>query len=74
MTKNEKAIITYLKNKGWVSPTEIGRKVGGYKNTAFGTPTKILRDSRWASPICSRLNDKGILERNMRGHYYYNGE
>jgi hypothetical protein len=73
MTKNEQAIIAYLKGKGWVSPTEIGHNVGGYKNTAFGTSTTILRHSSWASPICIRLADKGILERNIRGHYHYNG-
>ncbi|HKI53910.1 MAG TPA: hypothetical protein VJ987_07275 [Anaerolineales bacterium] len=60
MTENERKIIEYLKTHalGYVSPTEIGRVVGGNG-----------RHSAWASPICKRLVRKGLAKRNERGWY-----
>lgn len=58
MTNNENLIINYLKEKNYISPTEIGNKLG-----------PIGSHFSWASPICLRLVKKGLLIRNLKGHY-----
>lgn len=64
LTENEEAVLKYLRSVlVCVSPTEIGRAVGGY------TKGKFLRGSSWASPICKRLVEKGLLERSPKGWY-----
>lgn len=62
-TKNEEWIIAYLKDKDYVSPSVIGlehARTFGYTGA---------HHSCWASPICLRLVQKGVLARNDRGHY-----
>ena len=64
--KSEEAVLDYLKKQeGYVSPTSIGRVVGGY--TSRGLP----RHSSWASPICKRLVNRGLVQRNEKGWYQY---
>ena len=64
LTENEQKVLDYLKSQPrMVSPTEIGMKVG--KRTASG----LLRHSAWASPICKRLVQKGLVERFANGWY-----
>ena len=61
LTSNEKAVMEFLisLDKGvWASPTWIGQVVGGGR-----------RHSAWASPICKRLVEKGLIERSGYGHY-----
>ena len=60
MTENERKVLEYLKQpaRGYTSPTEIGREVGG-----------VGRHSAWASPICKRLVSRGLAKRNERGWY-----
>jgi hypothetical protein len=57
---NEDKVLEYLKRPGtgYVSPTEIGREVGGGS-----------RHSAWASPICKRLVAKEKAKRSERGWY-----
>lgn len=60
MTNNEERVLDYLRQiEAFVSPTEIGRVVGGGD-----------RHSAWASPICLRLVTRGVLERDYRGWYH----
>jgi hypothetical protein len=63
LTYNERLVLKYLsKYKGqWVSPTTIEEAITGKHR------------SSWASHICIRLSNNGILERDIRGHYCYNG-
>ena len=42
----------------WFSPTEIGKAVGGIK-----------KHSSYGSPICKKMVELGIAERNEKGHY-----
>lgn len=63
LTKNEKAVLEFLKFRKYLSPTEIGNAVGDV--TARG----YLRGSSWASPICLKLVGKGLLIRNRCGWY-----
>lgn len=57
ISKNEARVLEYLRGKDYVSPTEIGQNIG------FG------KQSSWASPICKRLVNKGLLQRNDTGWY-----
>jgi len=66
LTHNERNIVDYLKDKDWVSPTQIGHDVGGRIESLYGNR---YRHSAWASPICKRLVEKGVLERNDKGRY-----
>ncbi|KKM20033.1 hypothetical protein LCGC14_1649600 [marine sediment metagenome] len=59
LTKNEQCVLDYLRGKEWVSPTKIGITLH---------PTR-MHGSPWASPICLRLTNKGLLERNDKGWY-----
>jgi hypothetical protein len=62
LTNNETLVLKYLsKHKGqWVSPTNIEEAITGKHR------------SSWASHICLRLVDKGILAHNISGQYRYN--
>ncbi len=66
ISKNEARILDYLKGKEWVSPTQIGAIVGG---NGYFYGTIVTRGSSWASPICKRLVNKGLLQRNDKGWY-----
>lgn len=66
LTKNQEWIIDYLRGKDYVSPSVIGwahAKAFGYS---------LSHHSSWASPICLKLVNLGILLRNERGHYKLN--
>lgn len=60
LTANQKAVLDYLRQpaRGYVSPTQIGREVGGKG-----------RHSAWASPICKKLVALGFAQRSERGWY-----
>ena len=58
--ENRYIIETYLKGRDWTSPTTIGQE-------AAKKPYYCA--SAWASPKCKKLAEKGILERNNKGHY-----
>ena len=59
ISMNEKIEIAkkYMPNKGWVSPTIIGAliKIGGHSSIG--------------SPVCKKMVELGIAERNENGHY-----
>ena len=56
---NEKIEIAkeYMRNKSWVSPTRIGALI------KFGGHSSI------GSPVCKKMVELGIAERNESGHY-----
>ena len=60
LTRNEQRVLDYLQGKEWVSPTEIGKTL--HPTRMYGSP--------WASPLCLRLVNKGLLERNDKGWYH----
>lgn len=68
LTKCEQWIIDYLRGKDYTSPSQIGIAHA----CSFG-----FRDSHhsaWASPICLRMVEKGLLLRNEKGHYKLNNQ
>lgn len=68
LTKNQQAILGYLKREGeWRSPTNIGLDVGGV------TSGGLQRHSSWASPIRKRLVGMGLAVRNKHGWYRIGG-
>ena len=58
--ENKLKIVTYLKGKGWTSPTKIGK--ASTENS----------HSNWASPKCKELVELGFLQRNNDGWYRLN--
>ena len=65
-TENERLVLDYLKSQGrLVSPTVIGLQVGGR------TSSGLKRHSAWASPICKRLVEKGLAQRDNDGWYKF---
>ena len=69
-TKNEVDILDFLKDREYVSPTEIGNVVGGYVIDAnYVSGYKKRRHSAWDSPICLRMVKKRLLKRNKKGWY-----
>lgn len=58
LSGRQQDVIAYLRGKEWTSPTEIGGMVWGFPH-----------HSATASPVCKRLVERGLLERNERGHY-----
>jgi hypothetical protein len=59
MKTNKDSVLEYLQSKGeFVSPTEIGRIVGGNG-----------RHSAWGSPLCKILVAEGKAKRNNKGWY-----
>ena len=66
LTKSEEWIISYLKGKDYVSPSVIGTEHA----RTFGFSG--AHHSCWASPICLRLVEKGLLLRNKKGRYKLN--
>jgi len=72
MTANQQRVLNYLKEKGgFISPTQIGRDVGGKAVGVLGQQLNYYRGSSWASPICISLRRKGLAERNDKGHYRF---
>ena len=75
--RSETNVLSYLRRNRdrWISPTEIGKEVGGYVVSEHwtGLGRRYLRHSAWASPICLRLVKKGWAVRNKRGWYRVHG-
>lgn len=67
LTPNQQKVLDFLKvwHGIWVAPTLIGHEVGGR------THSSRRRHSSWASPICKRLVELGLVERNDNGYYRY---
>lgn len=70
LTKKQKWMLNYLKensnyakgrNVEYISPTEVGRAYGVYKNKYYHSST--------ASPTLLRLTKMGLVKRNDKGHY-----
>lgn len=57
-------ICSFLEGKGFTSPSVIGRAHAD----AYGIRSGHHHSS-WASPICKRMVDEGLLERNQDGCY-----
>lgn len=50
--------VLICEGRDWISPTEIGREVGGHgKHSSYG------------SPICKAAVNAGLMERDDRGWY-----
>jgi hypothetical protein len=63
-TTSQQCVLDYLKDKDFTSPSVIGSSHA----REFGfNPWK--HHSNWASPICKRLVERGLLERNSKGYY-----
>ena len=59
--EKEEKILNYLRHfEEFIKPTELGEEI-------FGKPYSSA--SSFASPICQRLVEKGLVERNTMGHY-----
>ena len=64
MNLNQLKVLDYLREqRQYISPTQIGRVVGGRK------PNGYFRHSSWASPICKKLVEMGKVTRDNRGRY-----
>jgi len=64
LTLKQQKVLEYLRScAGWVSPAEVGINVGGRNSRGR------MRYSSWGSPICKRLVELGLAERNRKGHY-----
>lgn len=51
-------VVAMKEGRDWVSPTEIGRQVGGSgKHSSYG------------SPICKEMVKRKVCRRNKNGHY-----
>ena len=46
----------YMRKQGWVSPTTIGVIINGGHSSV-------------GSPLCKRMVELGMVERNAKGHY-----
>lgn len=65
MSKNEQWVLAYLgEHPGYHSPSSIGVSHG-----AEAGSNSFAHHSSWASPVCKRLVEKGLVERNEKGHY-----
>jgi len=64
---SHKFILKYLKGKDFTSPTEIGIAWGLFRTDLLGN-----YHSGWASPICLKLVELGLLIRNNKGWYKLN--
>ena len=62
LTATQKFILSFLDGKGFVSPSKIGNAYGA-------TIGKPYLHSSFASPICKKLVELGLLERSDNGHY-----
>jgi hypothetical protein len=62
LTDNEKGVLELLKEHAgqWISPSSIEWMITSKKHS-----------SSWASRICLRLVDKGLIKRNKKGQYLY---
>src|SRR5215471_17566452 len=63
MDADEREICLYLKGfpNQFVSYAEISKRAGGKR--------RYRQDPEWATPILSRLVEKGIVESDSTGHY-----
>jgi hypothetical protein len=63
MDADEREICLYLKGfpGQFVSYAEISRRAGGKR--------RFRHEPEWASPVLSRLVEKGIIESDSTGHY-----
>jgi hypothetical protein len=50
--------VAMKEGRDWISPTEIGRAVGG-----------VGKHSSYGSPICKQAVGEGLMKRNEAGHY-----
>jgi exoribonuclease II len=62
-TISQQWVLDYLKDKDFTSPSVIG--IAHAREFGLG----MDHHSAWASPICKRLVERGLLERNNKGHY-----
>ena len=62
LTERQKFVLSFLDGKGFVSPSKIGSAYGA-------TIGKPHFHSAFASPICKKLVELGLLERSDNGHY-----
>lgn len=60
ITFQQQKILDYLSGREWISPTELGEKVGLKQYNS---------SSSWASPKCLALVKSGHVTRNRRGQY-----
>jgi len=51
----------YMIGRGWCSPTQIGAQING-GHSSVGTP------------VCKKMVDLGLAERNNKGHYRLTGD
>ena len=47
--------VQYYQGRDWISPTEIGGLFGGHSSIG--------------SPLCKKMVEHGLAERNEKGHY-----
>lgn len=66
-TPGGKFVMKFLKGRDWTSPTDIGVAYGVYRHGNFHQ--KSGYHSAWASPICRKMVESGMLERCGRGWY-----
>ena len=66
LTKCEQWIIDYLRGKDYTSPSQLG--IAHSISFVF----RYSHNSSWASTICLRMVEKGLLLRNEKGHYKLN--
>jgi len=66
LSKQLQWILDYLKenkDKGWISPTEIGGE--------YGKTVGKFYHSSWASPKCRKLVEMNLIKRSKDGKYSY---
>lgn len=68
LTYSQKMVYCYLYDRfgEWISPTEIGGRVG--ERLRLGTGS-VKRYSAWACPRLKKLLKVGLINRNSKGQY-----
>jgi hypothetical protein len=63
MDSDERDIFQFLKTWGgdFVNAREIARRAGGKR--------RFHQDPDWAKPILLRMEERGVLESNIQGHF-----
>ncbi len=63
MDADERSICTYLKSwpNEFISGREISRRAGG--------KWRFRQDPQWATPVLTRLVEKGVVEEDSTGHF-----
>lgn len=65
ITSKDRAVLNFIKKQnGFVSPTEIGMKIGGHNNNSAST---------WACRSLNKLMSLEMVNRNKFGHYKFVG-